>query len=91
MEQKYAEIQELFKYCIKIGINAKLRSLFDGYEICFPSGDDFIQHCGSYGHEYGCVEPAIRCRRDYTAVTLKKAKALVRYHKDRLNRRPGNE
>lgn len=91
MEQKYAEIQELFNYCIKIGINARITPLFDGYAIRFPNGDDFIQHSGSYGHDFGCVEPAICCRRDYTAVPLKKAKALVRYHKERLNRRPDNE
>ena len=84
--EKYKEIVELFKYCVKIGVNANFEPLFDGFAIRFPNGSDFIQHRGSFGHDSGCVEPAIGCKWDYTAVPLKKAKALVRYHKDRLNK-----
>lgn len=86
LKPKYAEIQELYDYCIKLGINAEIKTMFDGYAIYFPNGGDFIQHNGSYGHDCGCVEPCIGCRLDYTAVPLKNAKSLVRYRKDRLNK-----
>lgn len=86
LKPKYAEIQELYDYCIRIGINAKLEPSFDGYAIRFADGGDFVQHYGSYGCNVGCVEPAIGCRLDYTAVPLKNAKALVKYHKERLNK-----
>lgn len=88
MEKKkeYNEIKELYKYCVKIGIDAVLENLYDGYAIRFPNGSDFIQHYFSYGNDYGCVEPAIGSRVDYTAVSLRNAKALVKRHKDRLNR-----
>jgi hypothetical protein len=83
---KYTTIQRLFDYCIKIGIKAELKPMFDGWCIRFQGGGDFVQHFGSYGHDNDCVEPCIGCRIDYTAVSLKNAKALVRYHKDRLNK-----
>jgi hypothetical protein len=86
LNPNYTAIQKLFDYCIKIGINAKLERLYDGYAIIFPNGGDFVQHYCSYGCNVGCVEPAIGCRLDYTAVELKNAKALVRYHKNRLNK-----
>jgi hypothetical protein len=92
LKPRYTEIQELYDYCIKIGIKAELKPMFDGYCLIFSGGGgDFIQHCGSYGHDNGCVEPCISCRLDYTAVPLKNAKALVKRHKDRLNRRSDNE
>ena len=51
MEKKreYNEIKELYKYCVKIGINAVLETLCDGYAIRFPDGGDFVQHQYSYG------------------------------------------
>lgn len=82
----YKEIRELHDYCLKIGVKSTIEPLYDGFVIRFNNGGDFIQHRGSYGHYYGCVEPAIGCRIDYTAVPLKNAKALVKYHKDRLNK-----
>ena len=88
---QYAEIRKLYRYCLTIGISAELEPMFDGYAIRFVGGGYFIQHCGSYGHNSGCVEPSIGCRLDYTAVPLKSAKSLVRYHKERLNRRADNE
>ena len=81
---KYKEILELYGYCKKLSIPATLESLFDGFAIRFSNGGDFIQHRGSYGCDSGCVEPAIHCRLDYSAVPLKTAKALVKYHKERL-------
>jgi hypothetical protein len=81
----YTEIYELFLYCKKEGINAKFENLFDGYVILFPNGGDVIQHFGSYGSNCGCVEPAIGCRLDYTAVSLNKAKRLIRRYKKVLN------
>ena len=91
LKPKYGEIKELYDYCIEIGVNAELETIFDGYAIRFGENGDFVQHYGSYGCNVGCVEPAIGCRLDYTAVPLKNAKALVRYHKERLNRRSDNE
>lgn len=86
MGEKYKEILELYDYCVKIGVEATLSRMFDGYVIKFNNGGDCIQHLGSYNHDDGCVEPAIGCRKDYTAVSLKNAKALVRRWKDRLNK-----
>ena len=44
MEKKieYNEIKELYKYCVKIGINAVLETLCDGYAIRFPDGGDLF-------------------------------------------------
>ena len=83
----YNEILELYEYCNKIGVQATLEETWDGYAIRFPCGADFVQHYGSYGSKAGFVEPAIGCKLDYTAVSLKSAKRLVEYHKNRLNRR----
>ena len=91
MKTNFPEIRELYDYCIEIGIDATLEHCWDGWSIRFPSGSDFVQHSGSYGSDIGCVEPAIGCRLDYRAVPLKNAKALVKYHKDRLNRRRNYE
>lgn len=91
LKLKYAEIRKLYDYCVKIGINAKMIDLYDGYMIVFPNASDFVQHEYSYGSDHGCVEPLIGCRFDCTAVPLKKAKALVRYRKNRLNRRTTDE
>ena len=86
---KYQEIVELHEYCQKIGVNSEISPQFDGFRIGFPNGGDFIQHSGSYGCDYGCVEPCIGCRLDFMAVELKKAKSLVRRHKRKLNRGNG--
>lgn len=85
---KYNEILALHEYCKKIGVEATISPFFDGYCIRFNNGGDFIQHRGSYGHDSGCVEPAISCRLDYTAVPLKNARALVKRHKEKLNALP---
>ena len=84
--EKYSEIIKLYKYCEKTGVECQLEKLFDGYAIRFNNGGDVIQHHGSYGCDFGCVEPAIGSRLDYTAVPLKKAMALVRRYKDKLNK-----
>lgn len=86
VKPKYAEIQKLYEYCIKIGIDAELVGLYDGYCIVFPNGSDFIQHMGSYQNDF-CVEPCIGCRCDYKPCLLDEAKRLVKYHKEKLNRR----
>lgn len=83
---EYREIQRLYFYCLKQGINAKLEPLYDGYAIRFPDGSDFAQHRGSYGCECGCIEPAVNgCRKNYTAMALKNAKRLVKRNRKRLN------
>lgn len=89
--ERYREILKLYKYCQKTGVECELEKLFDGYAIRFNSGGDFIQHHGSYGCDCGCVEPAIGSRLDYTAVPLKNAIALVRRHKEKLNKLPKGE
>lgn len=86
MSEKYREILKLHTYCEKTGVECRLEKIFDGYVIRFNNGGDFIQHYGSYGCDCGCVEPAIGSRLDYTAVPLKNAIALVRRHKDKLNK-----
>lgn len=82
---KYREIVELYDYCEKIGVQAEISPLFDGFCIRFKNGGDVVQHGGSYGCEAGCVEPAIGSRLDYHGIPLKKAKALIKRHKERLN------
>ena len=86
---KYKEIVELYEYCGKIGVHAEISPMFDGFCIRFKNGGNFIQHGGSYGRDCGCVEPAIGSRLDYTAVTLKNAKRLLRRHKEKLNAEKG--
>lgn len=84
---RYGEIRELYRYCVKQGINAKIEELYDGYAVRFPDGSDFVQHYGSYGSSEGCVEPAVNgCRNNYTAMTLEHAKRLVRRNRERLNK-----
>ena len=84
MAERYEEIQELHKFCLKQGIDAELEPFFDGFAIRFPGGGDFVQHGWSYGCNDGCVEPAIGSRRDYTAVELEDAKAMVRRYRKKL-------
>lgn len=86
---EYIEIQKLYEYCKRIGVDATIEPLYDGYAIRFPCGGDFVQHKYSYGGEIGFVEPAIYCSLDYTAVSLTSAKRLVKYHKKRLNANKG--
>lgn len=83
----YEEIQELYEYCQSIGLEVTLKPLDDGYKLCFKDGGDIVQHEYSYRSDEGCVEPAIGSRADYMGIPLKNAKAIVRYHKDRLNKK----
>ena len=84
---KYNEIIELYEYCQKIGVEAKISPLFDGFCIRFKNGGDVVQHFGSYGKDC-CVEFAIGSSVDYKATSLKNAKSLVRRHKEKLNGKP---
>ena len=91
MAERYEEIKELHKFCLKQGIDATLEPFFDGFAIRFPKGfGDFVQHRFSYGSGNGCVEPAIGSRLDYTAVRLADAKALVIRNRERLIGRADN-
>ena len=85
-EEEYKEILELHKYCKKIGVHTELRRLYDGYHILFKNGGDVIQHRYSYGSACGYVEPTFGSDWDYSAVSLQKAKELIRRHKDKLNK-----
>ena len=86
-EVKYIEIGELYEYCLKIGVEVRIEPCWDGYAIRFNNGGDFVQHDFSYGGDVGFVEPQIGCRKDYSPVSLENAKALVKRHKDRLNKK----
>ena len=33
LKPKYTEIQELYDYCLKTGVNAEIEPMFDGYAI----------------------------------------------------------
>lgn len=88
---EYKEIHRLYFYCLKIGLRAEISELYDGYKLTFPNGGDFVQHSGSYGSANGYVEPAIGSRLDFTAVTLKNAKALVKRHKERIGKENGTD
>ena len=81
---KYKEIQVLYEYCLKIGINANLEPLRDGYAIRFPNGGDIAQHEGTYGSGAGCVELNIGCPLDFIPVSLRRAKRLVRCYEAKL-------
>lgn len=83
--RKYPQILKLYEYCKKIGIDAELSELYDGYKITFANGSDVVQHAYSYLGSQGCVEPAIRSKLDYSPTELKNAKQLVCRHKERLN------
>lgn len=89
--ERYPEIIKLYNYCIKIGVEAVLMELYDGFIIRFNDGSDFVQHHGSYGCNCGCVEPQIGCKEDYTAVDLKRAKSMVFWLKRKLNRSIEND
>lgn len=83
----YEEIQELYEYCLEIGIKATLTPLYDGHKICFNNGGSFVQHQDSYRSDDGYVEVSIGCKFDNLGMMPKNAKALARYHKDRLNKK----
>ena len=83
-ENRYFEIWALYVFCRKLGIDAEIMPLFDGWKLSFPDGSDFVQHEFSYGSGEGCVEPAIGCELDYSEVTLWRARALVTAHRERL-------
>ena len=85
--EDYKEIIELAEYCKKIGINAELEELWDGYVLYLPSGGDFVQHRYSRYSKYGCVEPYINSDLDFNGITLERAKSLVRREKHRLKGR----
>lgn len=84
-KEPYKEILKLSKYCEKIGVKHTLEPFYDGYSILFGEKWDIVQHRFSYGSSRGCVEPAIGCRSDYSAVSLDSAKKLVKRYKERLN------
>ena len=89
-KEKYRSILKLKEYCDELGIECKLSTMFDGYRIDFRNGD-VIQHEYSYGADEGCVEFAIGCKADYTAVTLKNAKAIIKRHKEKMIKENANE
>jgi len=84
---EYKEIVLLYEYCKRIGVFATLKPFLDGFCIIFQNGGDVVQHFGSYGSKSGCVEFAIGSKKDYNAVSLKNAKALIRKYKQTLNRK----
>ena len=84
--EKYPEILKLFEYCKNKDIECELIRLWDGYQIRFKNGADVVQHDYSYGGEVGYVEFCIGIKKvDYRAIPLKRAKMIVRKHKEKLN------
>lgn len=83
-ENRYFEIWALYVFCRKLGIDAEIEPLFDGWLLSFPDGSDFIQHEFSEGSAEGCVEPKIGCELDFSEVSLWRARALVTAHRARL-------
>lgn len=85
---KYKEILELYEYCKEIDVEVTKEIFEDGYAIRFANGADFVQHRWSYGADEGYVEPAgVDKWYDYTAVSLKEAKELIKKYKDKLNKK----
>ena len=74
--QMYQEIVKLYQWCKENLIECTLEPLWDGYQIRFFDGSDVVQHSGSYGSSYGCVEPA-GMPRAYTAVSIPIIKEIL--------------
>ena len=83
-QRKYGEILTLYRYCVEVGMDARLERLHDGWAVRFPNGGDFAQHDGTYGAHDGFVEPAIGCESDYSPVSLREAEKLIRENRERL-------
>ena len=81
---KFYEIWALWAYCKRHDIPAEIESLFDGWKLVFPNGDDIVQHAFSYMGASGALEPAIGCESDFSPVTLEEAKVLVLKYRQRL-------
>ena len=84
VRRKYGEILALYRYCVEVGMDARLERLHDGWAIRFPNGGDFAQHAGTYGTNDGFVEPAIGCEADYSPVSLREAEKLICENRKRL-------
>ena len=84
VRRKYGEILALYRYCVEVGMDARLERLHDGWAIRFPNGGDFAQHAGTYGTNDGFVEPAIGCESDYSPVSLREAEKLICENRERL-------
>lgn len=84
VRRKYGKILELYRYCVEVGMDARLERLHDGWAIRFPNGGDFAQHAGTYGTHDGFVEPAIGCEADYSPVSLREAEKLICENRERL-------
>ena len=83
-QRKYGEILALYRYCVEVGMDARLERLHDGWAVRFPNGGDFAQHAGTYGTHDGFVEPAIGCEQDYSPVSLREAEKLICENRGRL-------
>lgn len=57
---KYTEIIRLHEMLDKAGIPHTFEKFMDGWQVCYPQGEDCvmdaIQHCGSYGRELNLLE-----------------------------------
>lgn len=84
VRRKYGEILALYRYCVEVGMDARLERLHDGWAVRFPNGGDFAQHAGTYGTNDGFVEPAIGCEADYSPVSLREAEKLICENRERL-------
>lgn len=82
--ENYFEAWALWNYCKRQDIPVEIESLFDGWKLVFPNGDDIVQHAFSYMGTSGALESAIGCEDDFSPVTLEEAKVLVLKHRQRL-------
>lgn len=84
---KYDEIRKLKDFCIEHEIVCIFERFLDGWALRFNCGADVVQHKGSYGSGWGCVEFGYTYTDiDFTAVTLDNAKKFILENKDYLNR-----
>lgn len=77
--EKYKQIQLIHQQLAKYNIPHTFSRLYDGYKILFANGVDMVQHCGSYGAHFGCVEPAgFGAEYDYTPISYIAALNLIK-------------
>ena len=86
---EYTAIIKLSLYCTELGIPHQLKEYGDGYILLFDAikneeYHDVAQHDGTYGSHRNCVEFAIGCERDFSAIKLEDAKKIVYDNRIRL-------
>ena len=85
---EYTAIIKLSLYCTELGIPHQLKEYGDGYIILFDAikeeYHDVVQYDGTYGSHRNCVEFAIGCDEDFSAIKLEAAKQIIYDNRIRL-------